>query len=75
MGRQLSLVAHAAAHHHPDQPLTFTCLAGPVLMPPHYGVRLPQPEELPGVLAADVEALRAHPAGAYALKLLATERR
>ncbi|MGZ6641452.1 MAG: glutathione S-transferase family protein [Solirubrobacteraceae bacterium] len=55
--------------------LTFACLAAPALMPPHYGVRLPQPEELPRVLAADVEAFRAHPAGAYALKLFATERR
>jgi len=55
--------------------LTFACLAAPVLVPPGYGVALPQPEELPEPIAGDVRAFRAHPAGAYALGLFGTQRR
>jgi hypothetical protein len=40
-----------------------------VLVPPEYGVPLPQPEELPTAMAATVRELRMHPAGAYALAL------
>ena len=54
--------------------LTFACLAAAVLVPPQYGVRLPQPEELPGPLARDIRAFREHPAGAYALELFRSER-
>jgi len=55
--------------------LTFASLAAAVLVPPEYGVRLPQPEELPEPVASDVRAFRAHPAGAYALRLFRTQRR
>ncbi len=55
--------------------LTFACLASPVVVPPEYGVRLPQPGELPDFLARDIRAFREHPAGAYALELFRTERR
>jgi glutathione S-transferase len=54
--------------------LTFACLAAPVIVPPNYGTPLPQPEDLPEPIARDVRAFRAHPAGAYALELFATER-
>jgi glutathione S-transferase len=54
--------------------LTFACLASAVLVPPEYGVRLPQPDELPDHVALDVRALREHPAGAYALELFRTRR-
>jgi glutathione S-transferase len=54
--------------------LTFACLAAPVLVPPEYGVRLPQPEELPEHIARDIHAFRQHPAGAYALELFRTAR-
>jgi len=54
--------------------LTFACLASPVIVPPEYGVRLPQPEELPDYIAQDIRAFREHPAGAYALELFRTER-
>jgi glutathione S-transferase len=54
--------------------LTFACLAAAVVVPPEYGVRLPQPGELPERVARDVRAFRAHPAGAYALALFRTER-
>jgi glutathione S-transferase len=54
--------------------LTFACLAAAVIVPPGYGVALPQPDELPEPVRRDVEAFRAHPAGAYALSLFATRR-
>lgn len=55
--------------------LTFASLAAAVLMPPEYGVPLPQPEELPAAMAATVRELRAHPAGAHALRMFREERR
>jgi glutathione S-transferase len=55
--------------------LTFASLAAPMLMPPEYGVPLPQPDELPAAMAATVRELRAHPAGAQALKMFREERR
>ena len=55
--------------------LTFAALAASVLMPPEYGVPLPQPEELPVAMAAIVREFRAHPAGAYALAMFRDERR
>jgi glutathione S-transferase len=55
--------------------LTFAALAAAVLMPPEYGVVLPQPGELPPPMARRVEAWRAHPAGAFALRMFAEERR
>jgi glutathione S-transferase len=47
--------------------LTFACLAAAVVVPPEYGVVLPQ--ALPAPVARDVRAFREHPAGAYALRL------
>ncbi len=55
--------------------LAFASLAAPMLMPPEYGVPLPQPDELPAAMAATVRELRAHPAGAHALKMFREERR
>jgi glutathione S-transferase len=55
--------------------LTFAALAASVLMPPEYGVPLPQPEELPVAMAAVVREFRAHPAGAHALAMFRDERR
>ena len=54
--------------------LTFASLAAPMLMPPEYGVPLPQPEELPVAMAATVRELREHPAGAHALTMYREER-
>ncbi len=54
--------------------LTFACLASSILVPPEYGVRLPQPDELPEHIAREVRTFREHPAGAYALELFRTER-
>jgi len=55
--------------------LTFASLSAPLLMPPEYGVPLPQPDELPPAMAAKVNDFRAHPAGAFALKMFREERR
>jgi glutathione S-transferase len=53
--------------------LTFASLAAAVVLPPEYGVPLPQ--ELPEPIARDVRAFRSHPAGEYALKLFREFRR
>jgi glutathione S-transferase len=55
--------------------LTFAAMAAAVVFPPGYGVRLPQPQELLPRTAALVERARAHPAGAYALRVFAERRR
>jgi glutathione S-transferase len=49
--------------------LTFAALSAPLVVPPTYGVRLPQPEEMQPQTAAMVRRAREHPAGAYALSL------
>jgi len=55
--------------------LTFSSLAAAVLVPPEYGVPLPQPEEMPAEMAAAVGELRAHPAGEHAMAMFREERR
>jgi glutathione S-transferase len=55
--------------------LTFAALCASVLVPPVYGVPLPQPDILPPDTAALVERAREHPAGRYALTLFAEHRR
>ncbi|MGD0454129.1 MAG: glutathione S-transferase family protein [Solirubrobacteraceae bacterium] len=54
--------------------LTFAALSASVLMPPGYGVPLPQPDVLSPATAALVERAREHPAGRYALALFAEHR-
>jgi glutathione S-transferase len=54
--------------------LAFAALAGAVLMPPQWGIPLPQPDELPPAAAAKVGTLREHPAGQFALRMFAEER-
>lgn len=51
--------------------LTFASLSAAVIVPPVYGVKLPQPHEMRAETAAMVERAREHPAGAYALSLFA----
>jgi glutathione S-transferase len=55
--------------------LTFAALCAPVLMPPGYGVELPQPELLPEDTARLVLRAREHPAGAHAMRMYAEHRR
>ena len=47
--------------------LTFAALSAAVVVPPVYGVPLPQPDVLPPHIRALVERARDHPAGRYAL--------
>ena len=54
--------------------LTFACLSAAVIAPPRYGVRLPQPDELPQDIGDLIRSFREHPAGRYALHLFRTER-
>ena len=54
--------------------LTFASLSAAVTAPPQYGVRLPQPGEIPPGVEAHLRQFREHPAGVYALSLFATER-
>jgi glutathione S-transferase len=54
--------------------LTFAALTAPVLLPPEYGVPLPQPDELPAAMAGVVRELREHPAGVHALEMYRRER-
>lgn len=55
--------------------LTFAALSASIIVPPAYGVPLPQPDVLSPGMAALVERAREHPAGRYALKLFAEHRR
>jgi glutathione S-transferase len=54
--------------------LTFAALAAPVLVPTVYGVTLPQPEVMAADTALLIERARAHPAGCFALGLIAEHR-
>ncbi len=54
--------------------LTFAALAAPVVLPSRYGVRLPPKEQLDAPTSALIERARAHPAGAFALRMVAEER-
>ncbi len=54
--------------------LTFAALCASVIVPPIYGVPLPQPAVLPPGSAALINKAREHPAGAFALRLYAEHR-
>jgi glutathione S-transferase len=54
--------------------LTFAALSAAVLLPPVYGVPLPQPDVLLPDTAALVQRAREHPAGRFALALIAEQR-
>jgi glutathione S-transferase len=51
--------------------LTFAALSAAVIVPPVYGVELPQPEVMKAPTAALVRRAREHPAGSYAMSLFA----
>jgi glutathione S-transferase len=55
--------------------LTFAALSAAVVVPPVYGVPLPQPDVLPPHIRALVERARDHPAGRYALAQFEERRR
>jgi glutathione S-transferase len=55
--------------------LTFAALCASVIVPPIYGVPLPQPDILPPDTAKLINQAREHPAGAFALGLYTKHRR
>ncbi len=55
--------------------LTWAALCASIIVPPIYGVPLPQPDVLPPDIAAVVNRAREHPAGAFALGLYEKHRR
>jgi glutathione S-transferase len=55
--------------------LTFAALAAPMIVPPGYGVPLPQPAVLASATATLVNRAREHPAGQFALAMFAEHRR
>jgi glutathione S-transferase len=52
--------------------LTFAAMAAPLVAPPEYGVPLPQPDPEPA--PSFVRGFRAHPAGAFALRMFREKR-
>jgi len=54
--------------------VTFAALCAALVVPPAYGIPLPQPDVLSPAMAALVERAREHPAGGYALMLFAKHR-
>jgi glutathione S-transferase len=81
--RELDFVAELLADGRPHlcgdrfgaADLTFAALSAAVVVPPVYGVPLPQPDVMPPHIAAMVESVREHPAGRYALSLFLERRR
>ncbi len=61
--------AHLCGERFSAADLTFASLAAAVIVPPAYGVRLPQPRDMQAPTASLVQRAREHPAGAYALSL------
>lgn len=55
--------------------LTFACMGAPLVLPREYGIRLPELEEMPEPMRPLVEEMRAHPAGAFILRLFREDRR
>jgi glutathione S-transferase len=49
--------------------LTFATMTAPIIVPPNYGIALPSIDALPASAIDYVKATRAHPAGAFAMKL------
>jgi glutathione S-transferase len=61
--------AHLCGERFTAADLTFAALAAAVVVPPNYGVPLPQPQAMRAPTAALVQRAREHPAGAYAMSL------
>ncbi len=55
--------------------LAFAALAAPLIVPPQYGTPLPAPDDMPARMADRVRAWREHPAGRFAMRLFAEQRR
>ena len=67
--------AYLAGNRFTAADLTLASMMAPFLMPPEYGVRLPQPGEVSAAMRATIEEMRATRAGQHALQLYRTQRR
>ena len=67
--------AYLCGHRFTAADLAFASMAAPVLLPPEYGIRLPSLDQAPASARAQIRQFRAHPAGAYALRLFRNVRR
>lgn len=54
--------------------LSLACMLAPLVVPGNYGIRLPEPDEMPVAARPVVDEFRATATGAYVLKLFATEK-
>lgn len=54
--------------------LGFACMGAPLVLPREYGIRLPEPHELPPAMQPEVAAFRDRPAGRFILDLFARHR-
>ena len=54
--------------------LSLACMLAPLVLPPHYGVRLPTLEEAPEAMRPVVREFRATRTGAYVMRLFETQR-
>jgi len=54
--------------------LSLACMLAPLVLPRNYGIRLPEPDELPVDARPIVDEFRATATGSYVLKLFETER-
>ncbi|HHJ16803.1 MAG TPA: glutathione S-transferase family protein [Gammaproteobacteria bacterium] len=54
--------------------LSLACMLAPLVVPRNYGIRLPEPEQMPVAARPVIDEFRATATGAYVLKLFATEK-
>ncbi len=54
--------------------ITFSALASPVILPPEHPIQQTSLEDLPPKMVSEIKEFRATPAGAFVLRLYATER-
>ena len=54
--------------------LALACMLAPLVLPSHYGIRLPTLDEAPEAMRSTVREFRATRSGAYVLRLFETER-
>jgi glutathione S-transferase len=54
--------------------LTFAALSAAVILPSKYGVALPELGDMPPAMQPQIEELREHPAGQFALRMFDSER-
>ena len=55
--------------------MTFASMLAILVLPEQYGVQLPRESDFPEAAQVDIRRARAHPAGQYALRVYAAERR